>query len=134
MRRRQQSGLPRTRQRSFSDSGAQLASPLRRSSMNREQDSDPKLISRRNWLRQSVLNICLLSVASPQVALSAEDDEFLEEIEKAAFQFFWDQVDPHSGLAKDRCRARGSDNSTVGSIAATGFALTALCIGHKRGY
>ena len=102
--------------------------------MNREQDSDLGPVSRRSWLRQSVLNICLLSVASPQAALSAEDDDFLEEIEKAAFQFFWEQVDPRSGLAKDRCRVRGSDNSTVASIAATGFALTALCIGHKRGY
>jgi hypothetical protein len=73
----------------------------------------------------------------PQTAppvLPADDDAFLEELERANFQFFWEQVDPQSGLAKDRCHVRDSDNSIVASIAATGFALTALCIGQKRGY
>lgn len=35
---------------------------------------------------------------------------------------------------KDRALAAGNDSRTVSSIAATGFGLTALCIGHKRGY
>lgn len=37
---------------------------------------------------------------------------------------------------KDRCNARkaASDNTIVASIAATGFGLTALCIGDMRGY
>jgi hypothetical protein len=67
-------------------------------------------------------------------ALSADDDAFLEELEKANFQFFWEQADPQSGLVKDRCRVRSADNGIVASLAATGFALTALCIGQKRGY
>jgi hypothetical protein len=66
--------------------------------------------------------------------LAAEDDAFLEELERANFQFFWEQVDPQSGLAKDRCHVRSNDTGIVASIAATGFALTALCIGQKRGY
>lgn len=67
-------------------------------------------------------------------ALSPEDDAFLEEVEKANFQFFWEQADPQSGLVKDRCHVRAADNSIVASIASTGFGLTALCIGQKRGY
>jgi hypothetical protein len=69
--------------------------------------------------------------ASP---LSTEDDAFLEELQKANFQFFWEQADPTTGLVKDRCHVRAADTSIVGSIASTGFGLTALCIGHQRGY
>ncbi|HEX2775618.1 MAG TPA: glucoamylase family protein, partial [Candidatus Acidoferrales bacterium] len=39
-----------------------------------------------------------------------------------------------TGIVKDRCNVRASDKSVLGSIAATGFGLTALCIGEKRGY
>jgi hypothetical protein len=72
-------------------------------------------------------------VSTPTL-VSPEDDAFLEELERATFQFFWDQSDPQSGLTKDRCNVRAADNSVVASIAATGFGLTALCIGEKRGY
>ena len=58
----------------------------------------------------------------------------MEEIEKAAFQFFWEQTDPNSGQVKDRALAAGNDTHTVSSIAATGFGLAALCIGDQRGY
>lgn len=68
------------------------------------------------------------------VKISQDYDQFLEELEKANFQYFWDQSDPDTGLVKDRCNVRGPDNTTVASIAATGFGLTAFCIGHKRGY
>jgi hypothetical protein len=70
----------------------------------------------------------------PPTVLSADDDRFLEDLEKANFLFFWEQASPETGLVKDRCKASGQDNTAVASIAATGFGLTALCIGHKRGY
>ncbi len=66
--------------------------------------------------------------------LSQADDELLEELEKLNCQYFWDQAGPQTGLVKDRCNVRANDNSVVGSIAATGFGLTALCIGQKRGF
>jgi hypothetical protein len=72
--------------------------------------------------------------APAPAALSPENDQFLEELEKANFLFFTEQSDPTTGLVKDRCNARAEDKSIVASIAATGFGLTALCIGHKRGY
>jgi len=62
------------------------------------------------------------------------DDQLMEEIEEAAFLFFWEQADPTTGQVKDRALAAGNDTSTVSSIAATGFGLTALCIGDQRGY
>ena len=66
--------------------------------------------------------------------LTPEDDAFLEELEKANFQFFWEQGDKDTGLVKDRCNVRDTDHTTVSNIAATGFGLTAICIGQKRGY
>ena len=62
------------------------------------------------------------------------DDQLLEEIEKSGFLFFWEQADPTTGQVKDRALAAGNDTRTVSSIAATGFGLTALCIGDQRGY
>ena len=66
--------------------------------------------------------------------LSEADDQLLEEIEKANFLYFWEQANPQTGLIKDRCNVRGNDATVAASIAATGFGLTALCIGEKRGY
>ena len=71
------------------------------------------------------------TVASP-TTLSPEDDLFLAELEQAAFSYFWEQANPKTGMVKDRCNVRAADNSAVGSIAATGFGLTALCIGDQR--
>ena len=49
-------------------------------------------------------------------------------------QFFWEQASPQTGLIKDRCNVLKNDTTRVASIAATGFGLTALCIGQKRGF
>jgi hypothetical protein len=66
--------------------------------------------------------------------LSPDDDQFLEEVEKGSFLYFWEQSNRQTGLVKDRCDTRGTDNGIVASIAATGFGLTALCIGEERGF
>jgi hypothetical protein len=74
------------------------------------------------------------TVVPPQPgSLSPDDTPLLMELEKATFQYFWDQANPENGLVKDRCTVRGNDSSTVASIAATGFGLTALCIGDHLG-
>jgi hypothetical protein len=78
-------------------------------------------------------SLCGLGLPSP-TQLSASDDAFLEDLEKANFLYFLEQASPETGLVKDRCKVNGPDNTVVASIAATGFGLTALCIGHKRGY
>jgi len=62
------------------------------------------------------------------------DDQLLEEITRAGFQFFWDQADPATGQVKDRALAAGNDTRRVSSIAGTGFGLTVLCIADQRGY
>src|SRR5215831_1739822 len=62
------------------------------------------------------------------------DDQLLDEIEAAAFLYYWEQTDSATGQIKDRALASGNDTRTLSSIAATGFGLTALCIGDQRGY
>jgi len=98
-------------------------------------------VSRREAL-QTVIGTtasCALGAQTPAArgttaGISPEDDQFLEEVEKANFLYFVEQADPITGLVKDRSNVRKTDTSLAASIAATGFGLTALCIGHKRGY
>ncbi len=73
-------------------------------------------------------------IAGPAGSLSKDDDALLDDIEKGAFLFFWEQAHPETGLVKDRVKVNASDSAVVASIAATGFGLTALCIGEKRGW
>jgi hypothetical protein len=67
-------------------------------------------------------------------SLSDQDGEFLDALVHANFLFFWEQSNPQTGLSKDRCNLVAKDTSLVASIASTGFGLTAICIGEKRGF
>ncbi|MEM4724340.1 MAG: hypothetical protein QXP01_04955, partial [Candidatus Hadarchaeum sp.] len=53
----------------------------------------------------------------------------LDEIQKRAVFYFWEQANPTNGLIKDR-----STENSPASIAAVGFGLTALIIGVERGW
>jgi len=118
--------------------------------------TDPKhnLLSRRQLLRQALgTSLCLpfanflgASLLQAQTsapahpaapvaqALSPEDDDFLNEVEKACFLFFWEQGNSKTGMVKDRCNVHTDKQGVAASIAATGFGLTALCIGEQRGF
>ena len=74
--------------------------------------------------------------AAPASPFSAEDEQLLDDLERLSCCYFFEQASSETGLVKDRCNARkaSSDNTIVASIAATGFGLTALCIGDMRGY
>jgi hypothetical protein len=74
------------------------------------------------------------ATTGPPPRWSKSDGRFLDDLEQAGFMFFWEAADPQTGLVKDRSRADGPDAREVGSIAATGFGLTALCIADQRGY
>jgi hypothetical protein len=67
-----------------------------------------------------------------------EDDAFLDDLSKRSFRYFADWTDHRTGVTADHARCDGSAYDTnrrdVGSIAATGFGLTAFCIGAERGW
>lgn len=99
------------------------------------------------WARLGATLLLLIIVCSSVSAqvrtnrpLSTEDDAFLEDLSRRSFRFFWEQADPKTGLVSDRARANGTPynkdhrSRNIASSAATGFALTALCIAAERGW
>src|SRR5207302_3880149 len=80
-----------------------------------------------------LLGLCLPSLVGLDVR-AAEPEHLNAELAHRAFLFFRDETDPHTGLPKDRARLNGGDQYTVASIAATGYALTALPIGVENGW
>jgi hypothetical protein len=74
----------------------------------------------------------------PFPTLTAEEQAFLDDLERRAVRYFDEQSDPETGLVRDRARADGTPHDethrNVASIAATGFGLTALCIAADRGW
>src|SRR5271156_3127334 len=70
----------------------------------------------------------------PPATFGPEDEQFLDDVEHTSFLYFWEQANPQTGLIKDRSNARTNDTGVVGSIASTGFGLTAICIAEKRGF
>jgi hypothetical protein len=64
-------------------------------------------------------------------------DPLLDDLAHRCFRYFYEQSDAHTGIARDRALTDGTpapDGRYVGSTGATGFALTALCIGAERGW
>jgi len=65
---------------------------------------------------------------------SEEDVRFLDTLEREAFEFFLYEHNPRSGLVKDKAANFTRDSSTIASIAATGFGLSAMVVGAERGW
>jgi hypothetical protein len=65
---------------------------------------------------------------------------FLEDLSLRTYRFFWEQSDAQTGLTVDRARADGTAlppnhlSYNIASSAATGFALTSLCIAADRNW
>jgi hypothetical protein len=101
-----------------------------------------------HWTRRELLRTfagaAVLSVARKGFAWNlllrhedrdgTSDARLLDELQRASFDFFWNEADPKTGLVRDRANAGGGDTRRMGSIAATGFGLAAMCIAHRRKY
>ncbi len=70
--------------------------------------------------------------------LNKRDQTFLQDLTYRCFLYFWEQADPNTGLVLDRARVNGQPepgfHRSMASISATGFGLTALCIGAEKGW
>ena len=62
-------------------------------------------------------------------AIENDDEAFMEEVQRATFEFFWQEANPSNGLIRDRLRA-----GAASSIAAVGFGLSAYTVGVDRGW
>ncbi|HEX8558480.1 MAG TPA: glucoamylase family protein [Pyrinomonadaceae bacterium] len=93
--------------------------------------------------------LLLLTTAAPRArpaeargghALTPADAAFLEDLSRRAFRYFVEHADEKTGLVLDRARTDGSahppghPSHNIASSAATGFGLTALCVGAERGW
>ena len=62
----------------------------------------------------------------------------MEDLEHRSFEYFWEQADRGTGLVLDRARVDGGrakgPSRDIASTAATGFGLTAICIGAEHGW
>jgi hypothetical protein len=74
----------------------------------------------------AVLLVTLLGVA-PARALTTP--ALLDSLQQTSFKYFWNEVNPANGLIRDR-----STSGSPASIAATGFGLSAICIGVDHGW
>ncbi len=69
------------------------------------------------------------AAAAPARATTLTTPALLDTLQRAAFDFFWNEANPANGLIKDR-----SASWSPCSIASTGFGLTAICIGIDHGW
>ena len=99
--------------------------------------------TRRDFLSTALTSLAILPLAGkglasdvfwPGAPASGPDHALLDELQRASFEFFWHEADPTTGLVRDRANAEGGGEHAKSSMAATGFGLTALCIGHHRNY
>ena len=95
---------------------------------------EPRLRAARRELQASATGAGPRSISG----LTARDDAFLDDFSRRAFRFFCEHQNPQTGLVLDRARTDGAEDTSTGppaaSIAATGFGLTAYCIGAERGW
>lgn len=77
-----------------------------------------------------------LWAARPEWRASREQEQFLEDLSRRSFAYFWEQSDAVTGLARDRALADSAapDRRPWASSASTGFGLTGLCIAAERGW
>lgn len=84
-------------------------------------------LSRREWLARlgrtmlvsPLLNMAVISMSCAGSGTSNSgpppptDDQFLDEIERATFLYFWEQASSTTGQVKDRAFTGGNDSRTV---------------------
>ena len=95
-------------------------------------------MNRRSFLKTAT-GFAAYSIIGPpliQRVLRQSDDSFLDDLSERSFRFFWEQSDPQTGLTRDRSASdrNPEERRNIGSIAATGFGLAALCIGADRNW
>jgi len=75
-----------------------------------------------------------LCLPASEFQFSTENLQFLDQVERAALDFFLNEHHPNTGLVKDRADNFSPDHNTIASIASTGFGLTSMVVGAERGW
>lgn len=106
--------------------------------------SKPSMLTRREMLKSTAAAAGLAILPSLRLFAqgnpwqpSPDDIAFLDDLQRQACLFFWEQGSPDTGQILDRARNNSTgtrDPRRMASIASTGFGLTALCIADHRGF
>ena len=80
-------------------------------------------------MHDSILSQRRFNARDPEIQISIEDEALLDQLQRAAFDYFVQTVNPPNGLVADTSR----DNSPV-SIAVVGFALSSYPVAVERGW
>src|ERR1700735_1439377 len=63
-----------------------------------------------SWAAQVGVKLAFPAPFPEATSLAAEDDPFLDELERLNSCFFWEQANPQTGLIRDRSKITGNDN------------------------
>jgi len=80
-------------------------------------------------LRRFVTATLLLLLSASSAGAQITEEALLDSLQRTAFDYFWDEASPTTGLIKDRNQA-----GSPASIASVGFGLSAICIGIDHGW
>ncbi|MBU1075829.1 MAG: hypothetical protein KKH98_00960 [Spirochaetes bacterium] len=80
--------------------------------------------------------LCFLLILIHSTLFGMTDEDFLLMVQQNAVGFFWNETSTNTGVVKDRAvnTLYEEDGYVNGSIASTGFGLTAICIAHSHGW
>ncbi len=84
--------------------------------------------------RTGAILAVFLAFSAAAGAWDTNDWQFLESIERANLRFFENEKYGPYDLLTDNANYTGGKNSDVTSVAGVGFELTAICLGHYRGW
>ena len=80
-------------------------------------------------LRKTLMAGVLITIAVSTAPAQITEEAMLDSFQRTAFNYFWSEANPATGLVKDR-----DTPGSPCSIASTGFGLTAICIGIDHGW
>jgi hypothetical protein len=98
------------------------------------------VLSRRKFLALAASGLGWLvaqSLVSSIRKFRQSDDEFLDELERKGFSYFFENTDPRTGLTLDRSPINAPyafNESPAASVSVTGFGLAAVCVAAERGW
>jgi hypothetical protein len=88
-------------------------------------------------LFESNVNAQQLSNVDSVAYSQLSDEELLDEVQEATFQYFWEGAEPNSGMARERYHVDGDypqNDKHIVTAGGSGFGLMALIVGSERGF
>ncbi len=89
------------------------------------------------WLLLCFTGLYSFLLGQDQTDVVLTDQQILDEVQQATFQYFWDGAEPNSGMAPERIHLDGNypeNDAHIVTTGGTGFGLMAIIVGIERGF